>query len=123
MNNKVLVVDDDEIVCSLLTDMFTRHGYTEVDCANDGQSALLHLRKNSYGLVICDWNMPNGSGLSVTQVTKSSSKNKNAAVVILTAHENDAFRVAAMSSGADEYLIKPLTSFSFSEKIVPLLKE
>jgi signal transduction histidine kinase len=61
---KILVIDDEELILSMIREGLTRHGY-EVDVAADGATALLRLKQNQSDVVFCDWKMPGLNGRQV----------------------------------------------------------
>lgn len=101
---RILVVDDEEIARRNLSHVLEREGY-EVDCAQDGASALALLAEKSYQLLLTDLRMPGIDGLELLRQTKSRWPETE--VVMITAHANTSSAVEAMSNGAFYYVEKP----------------
>lgn len=104
-NQRLLLVDDDEIFCEVMKGALTRRGF-HVDVAN-GASAATHLAQRlvpAYALV--DLRMPDGSGLSVVEAL--SQLNPGMRIVVLTGYASIATAVEAIKLGATHYLTKPV---------------
>lgn len=108
MNGRILVVDDDPEILSLLRRGLTYEGYL-VEEAQDGKEALAKARVSSPDLVILDVMMPGLDGLEVCQRLRQAD---DVPILILSAKRMVADRVAGLDRGADDYLAKP---FAFDE--------
>jgi two-component system phosphate regulon response regulator PhoB len=102
----ILVVDDDQLVRSLLTMGLARSGYRVVE-AVDGPSALAAMRDTLPALVLLDWMMPGMPGVDVCQAIKSDPRTSGVHVVMATTVGDEAQVTEAFRAGADEYLTKP----------------
>lgn len=100
---KVLVVDDDLALADVLAFTLRRAGF-EVTLAHDGLSALEEFNREKSDLIILDWNLPYLDGLEVCTRIRSES---NVPIIMLTVRNVDDDVVAALESGADEYVTKP----------------
>lgn len=100
----LLIAEDDPKISKLLRYMFTADGYT-VDCAEDGEEALLYCEANQYDVVILDWMMPNKSGIEVLRTLRQ--RGYNGAILMLTAKDTLDNKIDGLDSGADDYLSKP----------------
>lgn len=106
---RILIAEDDAPLASFIAKTFTAEGQI-TDIASTGEEALRRLNEASYDLLILDLNLPVIGG---TQVLKNiRSNDENLPILILTATDYVAERVACLDAGADDYLTKP---FSFSE--------
>lgn len=106
---RILIAEDDAPLASFIAKTFTAEGQI-ADVASTGEEALRRLNEASYDLLILDLNLPVIGG---TQVLKNiRSNDENLPILILTATDYVAERVACLDAGADDYLTKP---FSFSE--------
>ncbi len=106
---RLLVAEDDPRLRSVLTRGLEAHGYV-VDAVTSGQEALDYLRFYDPAVVILDWRMPGLTGLDV--VGRMRAQGRPTAVLMLTARDAPADRVAGLDAGADDYLVKP---FDFDE--------
>lgn len=109
LTNRILVVDDDPKVLSLMRRGLAFAGYA-VDLAADGEQALASARDNPPDIVILDVMMPGLSGLEVCRRLRAGDP--DLPLLMLTAKDQVPDRVAGLDAGADDYLVKP---FAFDE--------
>ena len=101
---RLLLVEDDLIIGQGLEQGLRQEGYS-VDWAQDGKAALLALETTPYALLLLDLGLPRLDG---TQVLKTVRERDEAVpVIIITARDSLADRLAGLDSGADDYLVKP----------------
>lgn len=105
-NTKILIVDDDEMIQSLLFQRFHRMGYT-VFTARDGEEALACMIKDQPDITILDVMMPGIDGISVLKQMKSNPKLKDIPVIMLTAKDQHNNILQGLESGAHDYITKP----------------
>ncbi|MCP4268131.1 MAG: sigma-54-dependent Fis family transcriptional regulator [Candidatus Brocadiaceae bacterium] len=103
---RILVVDDDDLSRSYLSEALQRNGYL-VDNASDGQEAISMTDKQCYDMVFLDMRMPMMNGLKVLERVKK--KSKETIVVMMTAYGSIESAVEAMQKGAYDYIIKPFS--------------
>jgi two-component system response regulator AtoC len=103
---KVLVVDDELLIRSFLTETLSRKKL-EVTAAENGKSAVALLKENTYDLVFTDMKMPDLTGLDVLKKVKELSP--STIVVVITAFGTIDNAIEAMRLGAFHYLIKPFS--------------
>ena len=106
---RVLVAEDDRGLREVLARGLRENGYV-VDAVADGRDAIRFLRSYDYAVAVLDWRMPEMSGLEVLRWMRR--RKSPAAVLMLTARDAPADRVAGLDQGADDYLVKP---FDFGE--------
>jgi two-component system response regulator MprA len=100
---RILVVDDDPEIRSLLKRGLAYEGYT-VDLAEDGQQALEKALQTTPDLVILDVMMPGLDGLEVAKRLRAGG---DVPILLLTARGATSDKVAGLDAGADDYLVKP----------------
>jgi DNA-binding response OmpR family regulator len=103
MENKVLLVDDDEKLRKLVTEYLVGYGF-QVKALPDGLSVTSTIRKDSPDIVILDVMLPGKDGLEVLKEVRSEFA---VPVIMLTARGEDADRIVGLELGADDYLPKP----------------
>lgn len=103
---RILVIDDDPAITSLLKRGLSYEGYM-VDTAGTGESGLLLARNHVPDLVILDLMMPGIGGLEVLKRLRLADE--KLPVVLLTAKDAPADQVRGLESGADDYVTKPFT--------------
>src|SRR5256714_10192405 len=106
MDAHILIVDDDSRVTSALRRTLAYEGY-QVSSAFDGEGALTIARTKSPDLVILDLMLPSIDGLEVCRRLRTAGD--GIAVLMLTARDAVADRVAGLETGADDYLVKPIS--------------
>jgi two-component system, OmpR family, response regulator RegX3 len=103
--SKVLVVEDEVALAESITYNLQREGF-EVAIAADGNRALERFRAERPAIVILDLMLPKLSGLDVCRSIRSESE---VPIVILTAKDSEADKVAGLELGADDYVTKPFS--------------
>ena len=106
---RVLVAEDDEGLGEVLARGLREQGYV-VDLVPDGEAAAAYLRFYQYEVAVLDWRMPRLSGLDLVQRLRRGGT--ATPVLMLTARDTPADRIAGLDAGADDYLVKP---FDFGE--------
>jgi two-component system, OmpR family, response regulator CpxR len=115
--NKLLVVDDDPEIASMLCELLVLEGF-DVVVANDGVEALDKF-DNSVDLILLDIMMPGMNGLSVL----SQLRNKyTVPVIFLTAKDNESDKITGLELGADDYILKPFNDKELVARINALLR-
>ncbi|HEX2115765.1 MAG TPA: response regulator [Alphaproteobacteria bacterium] len=99
----ILVADDDVRLRGLLQQFLTRHGF-RVTTAADAKEAIARFDSIAFDLLILDVMMPGESGLELTKRLRAASE---VPILLLTAMGEPADRIAGLSGGADDYLVKP----------------
>jgi DNA-binding NtrC family response regulator len=102
---KVLVVDDEQGLCTGIQEALKREGY-QVDAANEAATALQMIGDSLYNLVLTDVKMPGMSGLQF--LTEGQEKSRDTLFILMTAYGTVESAVTAMKSGAYDYLSKPI---------------
>ena len=101
---KLLVVDDEREICSVLKDVLTEEGYT-VETTNDSRNALALIESGSFDGVITDLKMPGVDGLTVARTAKAHSP--ETATIVVTAYASVQTAIGALRTGVDDYICKP----------------
>lgn len=101
---RILMVEDDERLCEAVAFRLEREGFT-VDVCHDGDDALRWIRQQAHDLVLLDRMLPTVSGTAVLQ--RMRAEGITVPVLLVTALDAVADRVAGLDAGADDYLTKP----------------
>ena len=102
---RILIVDDEETIRLALRKFLRSRGY-EVEIAGSGDQALEALDAGSFSLMLCDVRMPGMTGVQV--VPQARGKDQDLAIIMLTAVNDAATATEVLSSGASDYLMKPV---------------
>ena len=109
MGHKLLLVEDDEAMAAYIVKGMTEEGFT-VDRADNGRDGLFHASDGSYDAVILDRNLPGMDGMAVLGALRAAKI--ETPIIILSAMGTADDRIAGLTAGSDDYLIKP---FAFAE--------
>ncbi len=104
---KILIIEDEAINQLILKQTLEKQGYT-VAIASNGETGLATAKVFEPALIICDWMMPQMSGLEVCQAMKADSKLTDIFFILLTARTELQDRIDGLDSGADDFLLKPI---------------
>lgn len=115
MNEKILIIDDEEMILEHLALLLTREGF-QVRSAINGQAAIDIFKSESFDLVITDIRMPEMDGLEVVRQVKTLDK--DAELIILTGFVTSDNAQKAMEDGASHFLTKPLADLN--ELLIPI---
>ena len=121
MNNRILLVDDDQELLAALELKLDKEGF-QVETAPDGEVALEIINKKLPDLVILDVNMPKVNGMEVCKTLRSDEQTRDLAVIMLTARDDEIDRVLGLEFGADDYVTKPYNARELILRIKALLK-
>ena len=105
MNNKILVVDDEEIIRESLSYILRKEGYSVEEAAN-GKIAYEKLKEDSFDLVITDLEMPEMKGTALLEEIKNL--HLRTSTIIITAFGSLETAISALRNGASDYILKPI---------------
>lgn len=114
---KILVVDDFSTMRRIVKNLLKDLGFTNVDEADDGNTALPKLQSGKYDFLITDWNMPGMTGLDLLKKVRQDPNLKGLPVLMVTAEAKKEQIVAAAQAGVNGYVVKPFTAAVLKEKI------
>lgn len=102
---RILVVDDDRDICQVLSKFLTKNNYA-VDIAYTGDEGLKLVRATDYDLIICDYKLPDLTGVELLQ--KIKILNSTVAIIMITGYSDVKTAVETFRYGANDYVTKPL---------------
>ena len=119
---KILLVDDFEMIRSLLKQALKQLGHTDLTEAVDGVDAYEKITKakedgHLFDIVFLDWNMPRMTGIEVVQKCKEDEALKLIPFIMITAEREQKSVVAALKAGVSDYVIKPFSPKQLASKI------
>jgi DNA-binding response OmpR family regulator len=118
---KILVVDDEPDVASLLTLMLKSQGY-DVMAAGDGQEALEKARSGNPDLILLDVMLPRLDGYKVARMLKFDENYSHIPIIMLTAKIQDRDKQVGLEMGVNDYITKPFDTAALLGKIKALLE-
>jgi two-component system response regulator CpxR len=115
---RLLIVDDDVELCSLLKEFLEREGYS-VQCVHEGHAALEQAQQGSFELIILDVMLPGLDGFEILKRLRLTSR---VPVLMLTARGQDVDRIVGLELGADDYLPKPFNPRELAARVKAILR-
>lgn len=116
----ILIAEDNEITQNLMKRIFQRHGIS-VDLAENGQKALEMLQQNRYDLLLMDIQMPILNGIDTTKLIRREERFKDLPIIALSAFIDQEVEAAALESGMNGFVTKPLTEQAIHDLITTYL--
>ena len=114
---KILIVDDQTSMRSLVKGMLHKLGFPEIEEANDGDAALNKLKLDPFDLVITDLHMPKMSGIDFLRETRAISSIKDTLFLMVTTENSKNAVLEAIKYKVNGYIIKPFTIETLKEKL------
>ncbi len=121
MSPRVLVVEDESALATLLTYNLERAGFA-VRVAATGEEALTMLAEEPPDIVLLDWMLPHVSGIEICRRIRRGKDMADLPVIMLTARGAEADRIRGLDTGADDYVTKPFSPAELVSRINALLR-
>lgn len=121
MSARILIVEDEEPLSLLLRYNLEAEGYNVQVCAR-GDEAELKLREEAPDLVLLDWMLPGLSGIELCRRLRQRRETEALPVIMLTARGEETERVRGLSTGADDYVVKPFSVPELLARVRALLR-
>ena len=114
---KILVVDDFSTMRRIIKNLLKDLGFSNIQEADDGSTALPMLQQGDFDFVVTDWNMPGMQGIDLLRAIRSDESLKHLPVLMVTAEAKKEQIVAAAQAGVNGYVVKPFTAATLKEKL------
>jgi two-component system, OmpR family, phosphate regulon response regulator PhoB len=121
MKPHILIVEDEESLTLLLRYNLEAEGY-EVETVARGDEADVRLKERMPDMVILDWMLPGVSGIELCRRLRTRPETRQLPIIMLTARGEESERVRGLSTGADDYIVKPFSVPEFSARVRALLR-
>ena len=108
-DNKILVVEDDKDLISLIKFNLKSEGFNVLLSPN-GEDGLFTAKEEKPDLILLDWMLPILSGIEVLQRLKNNKDTKSIPVIFITAKGEENDKIRGLDSGADDYIVKPFST-------------
>ena len=118
MRNKILLVEDNEMIVKGLVYSLSKEGF-ETDIAYNAQEAESKIESNVYDIIVLDVMLPDGNGFELCKYIK---ENKDIPIIFLTAKDDEKDVVNGFNLGADDYVIKPFRTMELISRIYNVLR-
>ena len=118
MRNNILIIDDDDDLSFVITDMLEGYGF-KVTSAVTAEEAFDLLGERTYDLILLDINLPDSTGF---EICKELRKVSNVPVIFARARTSESDRISGFDIGGDDYLPKPYSMAELISRIKALLR-
>ena len=116
-NMKVLVVDDFSTMRRIVKNLLRDLGFTNIQEADDGSTALPMLKDGEFDFVVTDWNMPGMQGIDLLKAIRADASLAHIPVLMVTAEAKKEQIVMAAQAGVNGYIVKPFTAATLKTKL------
>ena len=116
-NMKILVVDDFSTMRRIIKNLLRDLGFTNIQEADDGNTALPMLQNGDFDFVVTDWNMPGMQGIDLLREIRKDDNLAHLPVLMVTAEAKREQIIMAAQAGANGYIVKPFTAVTLKEKL------
>jgi two-component system, OmpR family, phosphate regulon response regulator PhoB len=117
----ILVVEDEDALATLLQYNLEKEGYL-VTLAGDGEEAMTLAQEQAPDLVVLDWMLPKVSGIEVCRRLRARTETRNLPIIMLTARGEETDRIRGLDTGADDYVVKPISMTELAARIRAVLR-
>ena len=114
---KILVVDDFSTMRRIIKNLLKELGFTNIEEADDGQTALPLLKQGNFDFLVTDWNMPGMTGIDLLRAVRADADLASLPVLMVTAEAKREQIVLAAQEGVNGYIVKPFNGATLKEKI------
>ncbi len=121
MTAKILVVEDEEPLALLLRYNLEAEGF-EVKAVHRGDEAEIAVAESPPDLIVLDWMLPGLSGLELCRRWRSGRSSRNIPIIILTARGEEVDRIRGLTTGADDYVVKPFSVPELMARIKAIMR-
>lgn len=121
IENKIVVVDDEENIRELVADVLETENFKVIKCA-DTDEGYKRILKSKPDLVILDVKMPQIGGIELCRLLRENLETKNIPVIMLTVESTETDKVIGLGVGADDYMTKPFSNKELVARVRALLR-
>src|SRR6201992_828481 len=118
---RLLIVDDYSTMLRILRNLLRQLELVNVEEAQNGEEALFKLRKETFDLVISDWNMAPMTGLDLLRQVRADAKLRAIPFIMVTAESKTENVIVAKQAGVSNYIVKPFNTDTLRDKIEKVL--
>lgn len=122
LKKKILVVDDEEKVAKMAKLTLEDLGTYKVRVETTGEAALEAVNSFKPDLILLDMMIPGMNGLEICKRLKGKEKTASIPIIILSGNEEESYKVSSLDSGADDYIVKPVSLNELDARIRAVLR-
>jgi two-component system chemotaxis response regulator CheY len=120
MTMPILIVDDYNTMIRILRNLLRQLGFSNIDEASDGRTALAKMQAKDYALVISDATMSPMTGFELLQCVRANERTKGTPF-LMVANDNGEGDLVESRAGASDYIMRPFTAQALKSKLVPVI--
>ena len=121
MTARLLIVEDELPLAETLQYNLEAEGF-QVSHAETGEEAELLIAEEEPDLIILDWMLPQVSGIELCRRLRSKPETRNVPILMLTARGEESDRIRGLSTGADDYVVKPFSRDELMARVKAILR-
>ena len=116
-NMNILVVDDFSTMRRIVKNLLVEIGFSNIEEADDGKTALPILENGGIDFLVTDWNMPGMAGIDLLKAVRANPALSSLPVLMVTAEAKREQIMEAAEAGVNGYVVKPFTAETLQEKV------
>ncbi len=120
---KVMIADDIQMIRRALKIALINAGFTGIVEAKNGVEVVEHLKRDKFDLIVCDWEMPEMTGIETLRYVRQDDTHKDTPFVMVTSIADPENIRQAMMDGVTDYIVKPVKPDLFVGKIMFILRK
>ena len=121
IESKIIIVDDDESLRSLVKDILEKENFKVITCA-DTDEGYKRTLKSKPDLAVLDIKMPQIGGIELCRLLRENAETKNLPIIMLTVESSETDKIIGFGVGADDYITKPFSNKEFVARVKSLLR-
>ncbi|MEZ5926306.1 MAG: phosphate regulon transcriptional regulator PhoB [Hyphomicrobiaceae bacterium] len=121
MTAKVMVIEDEEALVELLSYNLTAEGYA-VAVTTHGDDAELVVAEEQPDIILLDWMLPGVSGIEICRRLRARADTRAIPILMLTARADESDRIRGLTTGADDYVVKPFSVPELMARVKALIR-
>ncbi len=119
--SKILIVDDTKSCLEFLKFGLQEQGFTSITTASNGKAALLKIKTLCFDVIICDWQMPEMTGIELLSEVRSMKLEKQTPFIMITGESKSEKVCDAVKAGVSDYIVKPINFGLLMSKLTKFL--
>lgn len=120
---RILIADDIQMIRRALKIVLLKAGITGIVEAKNGKEVVEHLRQDQFDMIICDWEMPEMTGIETLRHVRQDARHKDIPFVMVTSVAEPENIRQAVIDGVTDYIVKPVKPDLFIGKIMFILRK
>jgi two-component system phosphate regulon response regulator PhoB len=121
MSRKILVVEDETPIREMISFVLDQNGFNAIE-ACDIEQALAKVHEPYPDLILLDWMLPGGTGVSLAKKLKQNEYTRNIPIIMLTARSDEDDKVKGFEAGVDDYVTKPFSPKELIARIKAVIR-